>query len=65
MNCAVVTITGGGSGLGKEYPRIFVAQIGTNNCTFLEGAPVEFPNPGAVVERDGEKTLAPKGSDCV
>lgn len=65
MNCAAVTITGGGSGLGTAYPRTFVAQIGTNGCTIPEGIAVEFPNPGAVVQRgDGNKSAAPGGTDC-
>lgn len=66
MNCAQVTITGGGSGLGIEYPQTFVAQIGTNECTVPEGIAVEFPHPGAVVQRgDGNKSAPPKGMDCV
>ncbi|RPB14274.1 hypothetical protein P167DRAFT_583844 [Morchella conica CCBAS932] len=66
MNCAVVTITGGGSGFASmvDNPRIFVAQIGTNACTVKEGVPVDFPNPGAVVVR-GERGSPPNGTGCV
>lgn len=66
MNCAPVTITNGGSGLGTDYPRTFVAQIGTNECTIPEGIAVEFPYPGLVVQRgDGNKSAPPKGTNCV
>ncbi|KAI5847385.1 hypothetical protein DFP73DRAFT_630657 [Morchella snyderi] len=66
MNCAAVTITGGGSGFASmvDNPRVFVAQIGTNACTVREGVPVEFPNPGAVVVR-GERGAPPNGTGCV
>lgn len=66
MNCAAVTITGGGSGFASmvDNPRIFVAQIGTNACTVKEGVPVDFPNPGAVVVR-GERGSPPNGTGCV
>lgn len=67
MNCAAVTISGGGAGLApQDHPRTFVAQIGTNECSVPEGAAVEFPNPGAVVQRSADaKSVPPKGSDCV
>jgi hypothetical protein len=62
--CAVVTITGSGSGL-NSYPNIFVANIGTNQCKVPEGEAVEFPNPGRDVQRSGEKTEKPVGTNCV
>lgn len=67
MNCAAVTITGGGAGLAApDHPRTFVAQIGTNGCSVPEGAPVEFPDPGVVVQRSpGAGAVLPKGADCV
>lgn len=65
MNCAAVTVTGGGAGLDTDYPRMFVAQIGTNECTVPEGVPVEFPHPGLVVQRDSGKAALPKGAECV
>lgn len=67
MNCAAVTVTGGGAGLaGPDHPRTFVAQIGTNACVVPEGAAVEFPDPGAVVQRSADaKAVLPKGVECV
>ena len=44
MNCAVVTITNGGSGL-HNYPDIFVANL-DNTCGTDEGFDVYFPKPG-------------------
>lgn len=41
MNCAVVTVTGGGSGLTGPAP--FVANAGTNDCSTIEGVDVVFP----------------------
>ncbi|KAI5778515.1 hypothetical protein EDC01DRAFT_756652 [Geopyxis carbonaria] len=57
MGCAIVNITGGGSGLGN-YPNVFTANIG-GTCTVTEGFPVEFPNPGSDVVRSGEVSRAP------
>jgi len=44
MNCAVVTIANGGSGL-SNYPDIFVANL-DDSCGTDEGFDVDFPNPG-------------------
>ena len=44
MNCAVVTITNGGSGL-YNYPDIFVANL-DDSCSTDEGFDVYFPKPG-------------------
>ena len=44
MSCAVVTITGGGGGMGGR-PGIFVANVG-NGCGTVEGGDVMVPNPG-------------------
>ncbi|KAF8454128.1 hypothetical protein BGX38DRAFT_1089726 [Terfezia claveryi] len=44
MNCAVVTITNGGSGL-HNYPDIFVANLDAS-CGTDEGFDVYFPEPG-------------------
>lgn len=61
MNCAAVTVTGGGSGL-SAYPDIFTANIG-NGCTTVEGTDVEFPNPGsAITTGSGANPGAPVGS---
>jgi len=64
MGCAAVTITNGGSGLGSSFPKIFVANIG-EQCTTVPNAVLEFPNPGAVVERSGEVASKPEGAGCV
>lgn len=59
MNCAAITITGGGSGLsGPSFPDIFKANIG-NGCTTDEGD-LAFPNPGPNVQGSGGKP--PKGN---
>jgi hypothetical protein len=64
MSCAAVTITNGGSGLGQSYPRIFVANIGTNQCRVPDGQVVDFPEPGADVKRSGSANK-PVGTNCV
>ncbi|PWW79735.1 Lytic polysaccharide monooxygenase [Tuber magnatum] len=51
MNCAAVTITGGGSGL-SAYPDMFTANIG-NGCATVESTDLAFPNPGKNVEGSG------------
>ncbi|CUS13585.1 unnamed protein product [Tuber aestivum] len=60
MNCAAVTITGGGSGL-SAHPDMFTANIG-NDCTTVEGSDVAFPDPGEDVEGSGG--APPTGSGC-
>ena len=66
MNCAAVTITNGGSGLGSSFPNVFVANVGPECTTAAdEGKVLEFPNPGAVVERSGEAAVGPVGTGCV
>ncbi|KAL1686508.1 hypothetical protein GGG16DRAFT_96791 [Schizophyllum commune] len=64
MNCAMVTIENGGSGL-DSYPDMFVAQLSSiNSCTIAEGIDVKYPNPGDQVETaDGAKLGDPTG-DC-
>lgn len=49
MNCAAVTITGGGAGLAA-YPDIFKANVG-NSCIVPAGVNVDFPNPGKDVAK--------------
>lgn len=51
QNCAVVTITNGGSGLTGPTP--FVANVGVNECHTIEGIDVVFPNPGSSVSYGG------------
>lgn len=41
MNCAVVTVSGGGSGL--DGPAPFVANAGVNQCATIEGVDTVFP----------------------
>jgi len=64
MGCAAVTITNGGSGLGSSFPNVFVANVG-DQCSTVEDKALEFPNPGAVVERSGEEAAKPVGTGCV
>lgn len=63
MNCAVVTVTGGGSGLTGPAP--FVANAGTNDCSTIEGVDVVFPDPGPSIAYGGSyassRPTAPAG----
>ncbi|GKT51905.1 uncharacterized protein ColSpa_12086 [Colletotrichum spaethianum] len=66
MNCAVITITGGGAGGStttafSSRPQIFKANI-ANGCSTLEGSDVMFPDPGPDVTTAGTKTAAPVGN---
>ena len=62
MNCAAVTITGGGSSDLAGNPDMFVANVG-NGCTVPEGTDVKFPNGGSDVQVISEAKLgAPTGS---
>jgi hypothetical protein len=68
-NCAVITVTNGGSGLTGPAP--FVANVGVNDCHTIEGIDVVFPNPGPNVKYGGKyassKPTAPAGftgSNC-
>lgn len=45
MNCATITISGGGTSTLDSYPENFQCNIG-NGCKILEGVDVVFPNPG-------------------
>jgi len=45
MNCATITINGGGTSTLDSYPNIFECHIG-NGCKIPEGKDVVFPNPG-------------------
>lgn len=47
MNCAAITINGGGAGL-SGLPEIFKANIGAKSpgCVTEEGFDTKFPNPG-------------------
>ncbi|KAJ0167130.1 hypothetical protein CTA2_4268 [Colletotrichum tanaceti] len=66
MNCAVITITGGGAGGNvatsfSSRPQIFKANI-ANGCSTLEGSDVMFPDPGPDVTTAGTRTAAPVGN---
>ncbi|KAL1752827.1 hypothetical protein FB107DRAFT_265103, partial [Schizophyllum commune] len=65
MNCAMVTIENGGSGL-DSYPDMFVAQLSSiNSCTIAEGIDVKYPNPGDQVEvADDDSKLGDPTGDC-
>lgn len=73
MNCAPVTVTSASSKRSvsertptvekrsANFPPMFVANV--NGCTTTEGIDIRFPQPGDVVEYDGEPAnLAPEGS---
>lgn len=55
QNCAVITVTNGGSGLSApDYPAPFVANVAAApGCTTIEGVDVVFPNPGKNVKYGG------------
>lgn len=55
QNCAVVTITNGGSGLSPSvYPTPFVANADVNSCSTVEGTDIVFPEPGPNVKYGGK-----------
>jgi hypothetical protein len=69
MNCATVTIGGGGAKRDVEArqstsfdsrPDILVANVG-NGCSVPEGIDVEYPNPGPDVINNGGAIGAPVG----
>ena len=60
MNCAAITITGSGTSTLNNLPDMFVANV-NKGCSTTEGTDVEFPNPGADVERNPAKNGAPTG----
>jgi len=70
MNCASVTIGGGGAksrAMAKRAfsgPEVFKANIG-NGCTTAAGTDVVFPNPGPNIEYGGNAgARAPPGGSC-
>lgn len=65
MNCAAITINGGGAGL-SAFPEIFKANVGTQSpgCITEEGFDTKFPNPGSdVVTAPQAQVKLPPG-DC-
>ncbi|RYP15802.1 hypothetical protein DL767_010280 [Monosporascus sp. MG133] len=79
MNCAPITVTGGGSKRSEanetlamatrdELPELFVANLADiNSCKTSPSTDPEFPNPGPNVERPGTNSNFAKveGTDCV
>lgn len=62
MNCAVVSITGGGKGGGfGGRPEMFRAN--TNGCITADSKDVMIPNPGPDVDVKNPDAVPPKG-DC-
>ncbi|KAF6804709.1 extracellular protein [Colletotrichum sojae] len=63
MNCAVVSISGGGSGGGfSSRPEMFRAN--TNGCRTADSKDVMFPNPGPDPEVKNPDAVPPIGGDC-
>jgi len=60
MNCAHITIEGSGTSTLNDRPDMFVANVGSagGGCGTEAGKDVEFPNPGADVERSPAKNGA-------
>ncbi|RYP50900.1 hypothetical protein DL768_003660 [Monosporascus sp. mg162] len=79
MNCAPITVTGGGSKRSEanetlavatrdELPELFVANLADiNSCKTSPSTDPEFPNPGPNVERPGTNSNFAKveGTGCV
>ncbi|KAG5939872.1 hypothetical protein E4U59_002851 [Claviceps monticola] len=67
MNCASITIAGGGKKLRRGTqalqgrPDMFVANVG-NGCGTVEGRDLLFPNPGPDVDMNSKSTAPPTGS---
>ncbi|KAG5931374.1 hypothetical protein E4U59_000352 [Claviceps monticola] len=67
MNCASITIAGGGKKLRRGTqalqgrPDMFVANVG-NGCGTIEGRDLLFPNPGPDVDMNSKSTAPPTGS---
>lgn len=68
MNCAAITITGGGAGL-SGLPEIFKANIGTQSpgCITEENFDIQFPDPGldVVTAPSARLKLPPSGCGAV
>jgi len=62
MNCAPIKVTGGsGNGLAA-LPDMAVFNIQSkNSCKTVEGADVQFPDPGASLENKSTKLAPPTG----
>lgn len=65
MNCAAITINGGGAGL-LGLPEIFKANIGAQSpgCITEEGFDTKFPNPGSDVVTAALANVKLPPGDC-
>jgi hypothetical protein len=65
MNCAKITVTGGGTGI--DGPALFVANLAAvNSVKTVLGSDVIYPDPGSSVEFGGDgKRAAPIGVAAV
>lgn len=65
MNCAAITINGGGAGL-SGLPEIFKANIGAQSpgCITEEGFDTKFPNPGSDVETAASANVKLPPGNC-
>ncbi|QPC79425.1 hypothetical protein HYE68_010177 [Fusarium pseudograminearum] len=65
MNCAAVTVQGGGGSKGylDTLPDMFVANVG-NECETQPNTDLAFPNPGSSVSKLKSKLDPPKGDGC-
>lgn len=67
MNCAPISISGGASDNSafNSLPDLFIANIGSADCTTPPNKDTEFPNPGQSVATSAGANLAPPtGAGC-
>lgn len=66
MNCAPVSVSGGGSGADfGSLPDMAVFNIASkNDCRTTETKDVQFPHPGKYVEMSPGAKLAPPTGSC-
>ncbi|KAJ9667553.1 hypothetical protein H2201_002422 [Coniosporium apollinis] len=66
MNCAPVTITGGGNddSIFEALPDMFVANLGITTCKSAETIDVVFPDPGQFAETAPSAVKGNPTGDC-
>jgi hypothetical protein len=66
MNCAPIDVTGGASDTTgfEALPDMLIANIASTTCKRVEGMPIKFPNPGAVLVSGGDKAATLPTGDC-